>query len=153
MKSWIYFVRYGEEGPIKIGRADDPKRRVASLEVSTPMKLILLGAMLSEQAQMEEEALHRRLHKHRIRGEWFDAKAVLAEMELLESRLVPAEQTGCQYLDNPWSRSEIIHIRVTPEEITQWRAFAQAQNKSLSAWIRDLVNPFADCIDEEETCP
>lgn len=23
MKSWIYFARYGSEGPIKIGRTDD----------------------------------------------------------------------------------------------------------------------------------
>jgi hypothetical protein len=36
-----------------------------------------------------------------------------------------------------------------PEEIAKWKAFAQADRRSLSSWIRDALNKAAALIDEE----
>ncbi len=97
MKSWIYFARYGEHGPIKIGRGDNPRRRVADFNVGTPAQLILLDGMLSDQAVEEEDELHDRLRAFHVRGEWYDAEIVLEEMKRLGSRLVGADQISeCQ---------------------------------------------------------
>jgi hypothetical protein len=151
MKSWIYFARCGEQGPIKIGHADDPHRRVADLNVGSPVQLFLLCAMLSDRAVEEEDELHDRLCAHRVRGEWFEAGPVLEEMKRLESRLVAAEQVHAYSLECSWAKIANLHIRVTPEEIKSWRAAADEQHKSLSAWIRDMCNPVAELLVEDET--
>lgn len=149
MKSWIYFARYGETGPIKIGRADDPHRRVQDLNVATPVQLVLLGAMFSEYADTEEDEIHQRLAVHHVRGEWFEATAVLAEMDRSGSRLLSPDQVVTYEFESAWTRSVNLNIRVKPEEITQWRAAAHAQNKPLSAWVRDLLNPMAEVKADE----
>lgn len=151
MKSWIYFARYGEHGPIKIGRGDNPRRRVADLNVGTPAQLILLDGMLSDQAVEEEDELHDRLRAFHVRGEWYDAEIVLEEMKRLGSRLVGADQISECQLENPWSKSKNLNIRATPEEVELWRTAASTQNKSLSEWVRDALNPFAaDPLEEKE---
>lgn len=39
------------------------------------------------------------------------------------------------------SKKEIrYNLRITPEELARWRAFAVAANISLSAWIRERCN-------------
>jgi hypothetical protein len=144
VKSWVYFARYGLEGPIKIGRADDPRRRVGDLNVATPVQLILLGALLSEQADIEEVEIQRRLGAYRVKGEWFDATAALAEMDRQATRLVSPDQVQAVQFESAWARSVNLNIRVQPDEITRWRIAAREQNKPLSAWVRDVLNPFAE---------
>lgn len=65
----IYFIRAGEDGPVKIGWAVDPKQRLAALQTAHHEKLLILRVIDGEQA--EEQELHRRFSQHRIRGEWF----------------------------------------------------------------------------------
>lgn len=67
----VYFLRAGDDGPIKIGYTTGSVWiRVSALQQSAPDKLNWLGAYI---AQPEEE---RRLHKlfgaHRRRAEWFE---------------------------------------------------------------------------------
>lgn len=66
---WVYFVRHGEHGPIKIGTAGDVERRLRSLQSGNPVTLVLLGAMPAWGG--EESELHAAFAEHRIRGEWF----------------------------------------------------------------------------------
>ena len=143
MKGWIYFARHGLEGPIKIGRTEDPFRRLMDLSVGTPIELVLLGAMLSEQTSLEEEEIKQRLSVHHIRGEWFKAEAVLNEMARLGSRVVPPDQVKACRGDCGWSKSANLNIRVSSDEKALWRATARAQNKSLSEWVREVLNPVA----------
>lgn len=69
VKGWVYFARFGTDGPIKIGNARNPKRRVNRLSVCSPREIFLLGAMMSHAAEKEETGLHKRLAGHRVRGE------------------------------------------------------------------------------------
>lgn len=140
MRGWIYFTRHGEGGPIKVGRTDNPHRRVVDLGVGTPVQLILLGAMFSEQTALEESELHERLAAHRVKGEWFEANAVFKEMDRLGSRICLPDQVEVKQLEQPWSRSINLNIRVTPEQAVLWRATAHSQNKSLSEWMRDVLD-------------
>jgi len=70
----VYFVRSGD-GPVKIGVADQPKLRVAELQVGNPEKLSLLATM--EGDDVLEKMIHTRFWHLRIRGEWFRADADL----------------------------------------------------------------------------
>lgn len=66
---WIYFIRSGEDGPIKIGQARDPEDRLICLQTGSAERLTIETAMLG--APEVEFRLHRKFAEHRIRGEWF----------------------------------------------------------------------------------
>lgn len=65
----VYFIRQGESGPVKIGKADSIADRMASLQTASPYKLKLLAALLAP-AELEG-ALHLALDDRRLEGEWF----------------------------------------------------------------------------------
>ena len=76
----LYFIQHDDDGPIKIGIAADPARRLESLQVGNPVALRLLAHRPG--ALELEMDLHRRLAAFRIRGEWFNAVPdVMAEVE------------------------------------------------------------------------
>lgn len=57
---------------VKIGIAHDVKFRMSQMQVGCPFKLSLLASWKSDDALIEEEILHDRYDKHRVRGEWFN---------------------------------------------------------------------------------
>lgn len=65
----VYFVQEGDDGPIKIGVANDPFARLRECQVGNPRELNLLGVYVG--GYPEERMLHRRFAAGRIRGEWF----------------------------------------------------------------------------------
>lgn len=68
----IYMVQCeGPGGPVKIGQAVDPPRRVSELQIGCPYALVLLASWPSADADTEERTLHEQFRKRRIRGEWF----------------------------------------------------------------------------------
>lgn len=88
VKSWVYFARLGDDGPIKIGHAINPRRRVAALSSLSPHSITLIAAMPCDDAPVEEKRLHQKLEAARIKGECFRASAVHEEMRLIVARLV-----------------------------------------------------------------
>lgn len=66
---WVYFIRSGEGGPIKIGHARDPYTRLMNLRTASPEPVTYLGHVAG--GIDEERALHKRFGHLRIRGEWF----------------------------------------------------------------------------------
>jgi predicted transcriptional regulator len=62
----IYFIQQGEDGPIKIGKSQDPEERLKALQSRTKTPLILLAV-----CEGCERCLHHRFADLRIRGEWF----------------------------------------------------------------------------------
>lgn len=67
--SKLYFVQAGTNGPIKIGVAIDPARRVASLQIGHPEALRILKVIAG--TSKHETQLHLRFWKSHLRGEWF----------------------------------------------------------------------------------
>ena len=71
-KSYVYLIENGSE--YKIGKSDNPKLRLATLQVGCTNKLKLLYLLEyenSELALLAEEKLHKLFHASSIRGEWF----------------------------------------------------------------------------------
>jgi hypothetical protein len=78
--TFIYFVQAGQGGPIKIGHATQPRRRLSELQVSSPVLLTLLGKVRGRPAH--EKEWHSRFAGYRIRGEWFKpSPALLAAID------------------------------------------------------------------------
>ena len=76
----IYVIQAGEHGPIKIGTAADPGRRLQSLQVGNPDRLRLIAVWPGDSAV--EDAIHAELNRWHRSGEWFGpAKAVLLALD------------------------------------------------------------------------
>jgi Meiotically up-regulated gene 113 len=87
MHSFIYFVRQGDRGPVKIGITNEAPPfgdRLSDLQVGNPERLSVIHFIRGADKELERE-IHRRLEKHRIRGEWFKPSgAVYALVDLPE---------------------------------------------------------------------
>lgn len=68
---FVYFIQAGDDGPVKIGIAADPQKRLDEMQIGNHADLVLI-AYRPGGLQMERE-LHARLASGRIRGEWFAA--------------------------------------------------------------------------------
>lgn len=69
--SWVYFIRAGDDGPIKIGYSKAPDQRLSSLQTGHPSRLRLLATEPGD--AVKEAALHQRFAATRKEGEWFEA--------------------------------------------------------------------------------
>lgn len=65
----VYFIQSIDGGPVKIGVATDPKRRLVALQNSCPVRLQVLCIMLGGYEM--ERGLHRLFSAGRLHGEWF----------------------------------------------------------------------------------
>ncbi|MBL7128081.1 MAG: GIY-YIG nuclease family protein [Ignavibacteria bacterium] len=64
----IYFIKANDK--IKIGYADDPSKRIPSIQTSSPFDLEVL--LIIDGNYDKESELHKRFHGHRTSGEWFN---------------------------------------------------------------------------------
>ena len=63
----IYFVKSGDF--IKIGKADDPNKRLAQFQTGNPEPLEMLAIIDGSHAK--ERAIHAHFSSYRVGGEWF----------------------------------------------------------------------------------
>lgn len=68
-KTAVYFIRRGEDGPIKIGVSVRPNIRLGELQVGSPEDLTLLGVIPGDFDT--ERSLHRQFRHLHLRGEWY----------------------------------------------------------------------------------
>lgn len=81
----VYFIA-SEAGQIKIGIANDPEKRIRTLQTSHPAKLSILATCPGGQAK--EREYHQRFAAHRLHGEWFERHPdILEEIERLSEDL------------------------------------------------------------------
>lgn len=83
----VYAIR-SEQGPIKIGIASDPAKRLTQLQNGNPSNLALIGytdPFCEWSARLHEKLCHAYCAQYRIRGEWFlPGPRVIALSYLLE---------------------------------------------------------------------
>ncbi len=72
----VYFISYAE-GPIKIGRAIDIRRRINAIQTSLPYKVQVLGVVMGPVGH--EKWLHDRFRTYKLRGEWYSRNAELLD--------------------------------------------------------------------------
>jgi hypothetical protein len=91
--SWLYFIREGETGPIKVGRSDDPWKRLDSLQVGNPRRLTLIAAKrIGKSVHIVERDIHSEFQEHQMLGEWY---APVDALVALSAEYGPAGCTKC----------------------------------------------------------
>jgi len=66
----IYFIGSLESGTVKIGKSNNPEKRLVELQTANPHKLVLYGVIDDVTSELESR-LHRILDPFRLEGEWF----------------------------------------------------------------------------------
>ncbi len=92
----VYFIHDQTSRAVKIGHAWSPQKRLSELQVATPNKLVLLGAIAG--TRRTERRVHELVYRHCagspadsgarplcLRGEWFDDRILPFVTELLNS--------------------------------------------------------------------
>jgi hypothetical protein len=83
----VYFIRAGEDGPIKIGSADIVHARVKLLQTGNHLELVLLRTIDGDHTL--ERYLHRHFAAQRIRGEWFTFHPDMLTIEEADLNIPP----------------------------------------------------------------
>lgn len=89
MAAKVYAIGWDPAGPLKVGMANNSKRRMADLQVGCPYRLeVLAEGRVTHQRVVNpltnaklEELLHKALAGRRIRGDWYAISQ--AELEAL----------------------------------------------------------------------
>lgn len=63
----VYFIQAVSGGPVKIGSAWEPEKRLGSLQTGNPEALRIIGLMYDQ----PERFFHEKFAHLRLRGEWF----------------------------------------------------------------------------------
>lgn len=86
---YLYFIRSGRSGPIKIGVAKNVESRMDNLQTGNPIQLILIAKMKCDgkaHAYNLEAYLHKIYRNRKIRGEWFSGEINLSHADRVISR-------------------------------------------------------------------
>lgn len=83
--TYVYFLRVGVHGPVKIGTAQNPWARATELQTGNPDELFVVGVVPGNTTL--ERSFHQWLAGYRIRGEWFRNEGLVAELVKLVERL------------------------------------------------------------------
>lgn len=72
---YVYVVQGDDDGPVKIGISDDPKRRFRQIQNSSGRSLVRtwVSHLIAYPRSMEAQ-LHRKFSEHRLPGEWFNVE-------------------------------------------------------------------------------
>lgn len=84
---FVYFIQAGDEdGPIKIGFADNPRARLNDLQTGHYEQLVLLGVLPCETLE-DERKIHALVDDACIRGEWHRATYAVLDLVAQSSHL------------------------------------------------------------------
>lgn len=112
-KGYVYFIQLGDSGPIKIGHAKNPIKRLKALQIGSHKQLRLLAVTPGDAAT--EKELHREFQVLRIGGEWFQAeRPLLAKIrDLIGRRKLPrrSAQTVMEE-DASWGRPKKSRLKL-----------------------------------------
>ena len=83
---YVYFIRAGSNGPIKIGVADNVESRMDTLQTGNHMELSIVAKIKCsgrKDAYRQEANLHKFFSYKRLRGEWFCGSIRLSNLDSL----------------------------------------------------------------------
>lgn len=115
----IYFISNGTY--TKIGKADDPEKRLKELQTGCPEKLEI--KLVIDGGEDKEKMLHKALNKYRYRGEWFQINFKYNE-ELIEEIL---------YFHRKLNREKRVKRKNTHSIISEKIELLKKENKFITA--------------------
>lgn len=138
---FIYGVGTDKAGPLKIGRTSDVAFRLKHLQMGNP--LVLVPWFSVEVPQMQaysvehvERQVHHLLREHRIRGEWFDVAADIAE----QAAMVALEEIQAKHFAPRRDDGETILLYLPDATLERVRAYAERRGIKLGAACLELIS-------------
>lgn len=89
----LYILQSARTGAVKVGRSDDPERRLGEVQVGSPYPLRLI--LVADGFGHHEKRVHKELWRYHTQGEWF------SEMGLGSVPVDIWENTLPWYQENP----------------------------------------------------
>jgi len=84
----IYFIQAGENGPIKIGKSDDPDRRLKDLQTAHYEELRILWVEHEDPGPVDQEkGYHAFYESDHIRGEWFSPNNIANDVYGMQNKI------------------------------------------------------------------
>ena len=74
--SYIYLIKAIGRPVYKIGKADDPYKRIQQLQTGSPERLMIIDTFLSTEPLRTEAMVHSKYKDYRMSGEWFNLEGV-----------------------------------------------------------------------------
>ena len=148
----IYFIQEKGNvcGPIKIGRACDPVKRLKELQTSSPAVLTILATIPDEN---DDFAYHRKFAVYHLRGEWFQPVGDLVSF----IRSLPTFSAECALdilfkgfrrkrskiirLERKTIRSIIDRERIAGQ-ILKYSNYTRSRQSMRLEWVRDSQGVF-----------
>lgn len=91
---YVYFIQAAIGGPIKIGKADRPDRRLAQLQTGNPENLVIRAVCLG--GFIAERELQVRFTNDLIRNEWYNpSEAIVSLIDSLPTWEAVSEGAPC----------------------------------------------------------
>lgn len=93
----IYVIGEGNVGPVKIGIANKPQKRLGELQIGNPRRLTLYLSIPCKDARAAEIWAQGQLAGHLIGGEWYNITAVIA-IEIVTNAVTLADNNLISHL-------------------------------------------------------
>lgn len=132
----IYFIRAGEDGPVKIGHTKNVKSRLVLLQTAHHVKLRVIRSL--DAPASAEGWLHQHFAKTRLSGEWFRFDETMLTIDPpREEMLIPLEVDIPNVpLDNEKSYAAYSYpIRLPHDLYLAIRDFAKKDHRSPSNMV------------------
>ena len=101
MKQFIYFAQAGDA--IKIGITVDLRNRLSELQVGSFIEINYVHTMPSN--KIEEQQLHEKFNKYKIRGEWYKAEPILKYLGITPTTYVRLSKIKSEeQMDAAWNK-------------------------------------------------
>lgn len=101
----VYFIRMGEDGPVKIGYTNNTaQRRMAHYRTMLPYEPMLLGIIETDHPRMMERLWHRRFRHLRLRNEWYRPEPELLGAIRANATVVPFKRQKPQDNRPHWEK-------------------------------------------------
>lgn len=129
----IYFVRKGEDGPIKIGKTIDLDKRLPQLKAEFGLDLRVMATL--DETKFKERELHERFSAFWIGREWF-----VAAEELLG--LIAQEGQA-------WKPRDETTVKMDRKLASTCRWLAEDKGVTLCQYLSEMVGPAIDAAFRE----
>lgn len=80
-KDVVYMIGMRNSNAMKVGYASNLGKRITGMQVGSPEELFIYAVFAG--SRISEQHVHRELQEHHVRGEWFEAEAVMKLAENL----------------------------------------------------------------------
>jgi len=70
--SYVYCIRNTKTRRVKLGKGNNPLKRLKTLQTGSADPLVLEGTIQTDEPFRVEKTLHRIFGAYRVKGEWFD---------------------------------------------------------------------------------